>query len=86
MTLEQVKKLKQGDKVYFKTDKLTAEELTVDKVLLEDKIEVWFTDNTYCPLVDLDYIFISKLDCLKECKKELSKRVNELNLLLKQEK
>ena len=86
MTLEQVKNLKQGDKVYFKTDKLTVEELIVDKVLLEDKIEVWFTDNTYCPLVDLDYIFINKLDCLKECKKELGKRVKELNLLLKQEK
>ena len=86
MTLEQVKNLKQGDKVYFKTDKLIAEELIVDKVLLDDKIEIWFTDNTYCPLVDLDYIFISKLDCLKECKKELSKRVEELNLLLRQEK
>lgn len=86
MTLEQAKKLKQGDKVYFKTNKLMAEELTVDKVLLEDKIEIWFTDNTYCPLVDLDYIFVNKSDCLEECKKELSKRVEELNLLLKQEK
>lgn len=86
MTLEQAKKLKQGDKVYFKTNKLMAEELTVDKVLLKDKIEIWFTDNTYCPLVDLDYFFISKSDCLEEYKKELSKRVEELNLLLKQEK
>ena len=83
MKLEDIKNLKQGQAVYFKIYKEPFyEEMTIQDVM-DNSIS--FTDNTYCPEKDLEYVFKTKLECLKSCKKDLNARVKLLNTLIKEE-
>lgn len=84
MTLDEAKKLKVGQEIYYRGLEMIPEKVTVSSILYNSngKIEINLVDNCYIPERDLDYIFLTFEQCAESCEKEFKDKLKKLKQML----
>lgn len=80
MTLEETKKLKEGQEIWYKGLSELPEKVIIDKLITDGygKLEIHLVDNCYIPERDLDYVFLTFDECAEACKNDFERRLQKL--------
>lgn len=87
MTLDEAKKLKVGQELYYRGLEELPEKVVVSKLITDGygKLEIHLVDNCFIPERDLDYVFLTFDECAEACKKHYEKQLEKLREMLKLE-
>lgn len=84
MTLEEAKKLKDCQKIWYRGLNELPEEVEVLKLTTDGygKLEIHLVDNCYIPERDLDYVFLTFDECAKSCEKHFQEKLSKLKQMI----
>lgn len=85
MTLEEAKKLKDCQKIWYRGLDELPEEVEVLKLTTDayGKLEIHLVDNCYIPERDLEYVFLTFDECAKSCEKHFQDKLAKLREMIK---
>lgn len=84
MTLDEAKKLKVGQEIWYRALSDLPEKVVISKIITDGygKLEIHLVDNCYIPERDLNYVFLTFDECASACKNEFEERLQKLKMLM----
>lgn len=88
MTLDEAKKLKVGQEIWYSSFGDLPEKVVISKIITDGygKLEIHLVDNCYIPERDLEHVFLTFDECADACQKYFEKKLQKLRELILMEK